>query len=520
MAKTFYITTPIYYSSGKPHIGHAYTTLLADVFKRYKELFGYETFFVTGMDEHGQKIAEKAKENHLSPKAYVDQIKEQFLHLWKVMKIDYSYFVRTTDTKHIEIVQKIFTKLLNDNQIYLDFWKGLYCISCEENYSLKDVVTKPDGTKVCTFGHPLVAKEEESYFYHMRKKAAWLKEYLLTNKDFIQPKERVNELINNFINNLEDLSISRTSFDWGIQIKENKKHIIYVWLDALMNYLTSIDYMTENDHLYQKFWNDKDAEIVHLMSKEIMRFHCIYWPIFLHDLGVRLPTKILSHGWIITKEGKMSKSLGNVIDPLSIINKFGVDAFRYYLLSDLSMYRDSVFSIDNLIETFNTHLANNFGNMVTRTIGMLKKYTNGIVPPYKESSIPIHKKMLEIIHQNATDMKNWIEEYHVDKALLCVQNILNSANKYIEDLKPWDLFKNNQKDDLDCLLNNLVKVIETASILLKPVLVEHIDEIIEQMNFDPKNLNYDAIFMTNNLDHLQVKEAKVVYQRINNEVKI
>lgn len=520
MNKKFFISTPIYYSSGKPHIGHAYTTLIADALAKYKKIFGYDVFFVTGMDEHGQKIQEKALELNLNPKSFVDKISLEFLALWKKLKIDYSFFIRTTQMQHEESVQKAFSILFNKDKIYLDEWKGFYCVSCEENYALSDIKTDECGNKKCTLGHSLVEKKEESYFYKMKESADFLKQYYKDHPQFIIPKDRVNELLNNFINNLEDLSISRTSFDWGIPIKENPKHVIYVWLDALLNYVTATGYLSDDDSLFKKFWEDENTEIVHLLSKEITRFHCIHWPIFLKDLGIRLPTTILSHGWIVTKEGKMSKSLGNVIDPVDVINKYGVDAFRFYVLSELPVLRgDSVFSYENLEETYNTNLANNYGNMVSRTLGMLKKYTDSTIPLYVDINSEWDIKIQDKLQKTIKNTKESIDSLLVDKAIANVIDLLYDANKYIEELKPWELYKNNNIQQLHNLLFNLTKVIQLSTILLSPILVEGYVEVQKQMNFNDEILKLQNFNNNQLLQNHKVLDSQPIFVRINNKEK-
>ncbi|MCV3754278.1 methionine--tRNA ligase [Ureaplasma zalophigenitalium] len=512
MSQKFFISTPIYYPSGKPHIGHAYSTIIADVLAKYKKLFGYETFFVTGVDEHGQKIQTKAREANMSEQGYVDFMQQHFVDLWTRLQINYDCFIRTTNRDHIQSVQKIFSQLYKQNKIYLGEWVGNYCVSCEENINDADVLINHKQQKTCRFGHVLEEKKEASYFYKMKEGAPFLVNYYAQHPDFIIPKERVNELVNNFLQDLNDLSISRTSFNWGIPILENPQHVIYVWLDALMNYVTATGFLSSNDQLFQKFWNDEKTEIVHLLSKEITRFHCIYWPIFLHDLGIRLPSRILSHGWIITKEGKMSKSLGNVVDPHDLIDRFGPDVTRYYLLADLSMYKDSVFSYDNLIETYNTHLANNFGNMVSRTLGMLKKYSNNVVRPAVLSPILTNQ-----LNQFIDQFVKQINFYQIDKALIVLQNLLDFANKYIEEKKPWELFKNNDSATLDELLYLLVKVVHICTILYQPILQTSTQTVAQQMLFTTEILSFDKLKDYQLFDNHEVGSASPIFQRINIE---
>ena len=397
--KRIYITTPIYYSSGKPHIGHAFTTILADVLARYKKKIGHDVFFMTGMDEHGQKIEEKAKELKQTPKELVDSCAKVFKDLWNLLGIDYSYFIRTTDQYHIKAVQNIFTTLYNKGFIYLGMWEGLYCVSCEENYTKNQAVKKEDDKNFyCAVGHKLSLREEESYFLKIKQFKKYISSFL-HDENLVYPASRVNELFNSFLNNedFDDLSISRSNFTWGIPIKENPKHVIYVWLDALSNYITGLGYTQKNDEKFKKYWESQDCEIIHLMAKEITRFHCIYWPIMLEMLGLRKPTHYISHGWIITDKGKMSKSLGNVLDPIYFVNKYGRDAFRYYLAKEISIRDDSIFSEELFIGVFNKDLANTIGNLVNRTIGMVKKYVDGVMPKFSEPKSKENKSFLNKI---------------------------------------------------------------------------------------------------------------------------
>lgn len=340
--KTFYVTTPIFYPSGIPHLGHAFTALYASLLADYKKLIGYDVFFATGTDEHGQKIENAAKKENLSPQELVDKNCNIFKELWNKMGIKYDYFIRTTDENHKRVVQKTFDILLKKGYIYLGVWNGLYCISCEENYTETNALKK-DNILCCEHGHKLIEKNEESYFLKIKSFNKWIIDLLSTNKEFLFPQNRAKELINNFLKDdkLEDLSITRTTFDWGIKTINNPKHVVYVWLDALLNYITLLGYQSSNPGNFNKFWLSKDTEKIHLIGKEITRFHCIYWPIILKMLDLPLPNKIISHGWIITSTGKMSKSLGNVINPIEIIDKYGRDAFRYFLSKEISIKEDN-----------------------------------------------------------------------------------------------------------------------------------------------------------------------------------
>ena len=516
MKKTFYISTPIYYPSGKPHIGHAYSTILADVISKYKQLIGYETFYITGTDEHGKKIQEKANELNMSPKEYVDMNSKIFIDLWKRLKIDYSKFVRTTDISHTETVKKVFQIFKDKELIYLNEWKGLYCVSCEENFNHKQA-KKENDDYFCTLNHKLIDIKEPSYFFKMKNFTNWVNELFQKTPDLIYPKSRMNELTNNFINTgIDDLSITRTSFDWGIEIEPKSEHIIYVWLDALLSYISGLGYLSDDSSLFEKYWNHKDAEIVHILSKEITRFHCIYWPIFLDNLNIKLPTKIISHGWIVTKEGKMSKSLGNVIDPNLLIDEFGVDAIRYYFMSCFAINSENVFITDSLVANFNGDLANNFGNLVSRFIGLIKKYNNKKIPEINKDNLSDYAKKalneIEIANKNIIENINKLDVLNICKE---VMRVINYINKYIEDIKPWELFKNNEKNELDSLIIIIAKTIQISNFWLSPILSEGKDEVILQTNIPL--LKMDEINELHPLFNITVNDSKPIYKRIENK---
>lgn len=514
MKKTFYISTPIYYPSGKPHLGHAYSTIVADVLARYKKLFGYDVCFVTGTDEHGQKIEINAKKAGLTPKEYVDNISEIFVSLWAKLGIQYTNFVRTTNINHEEAVQEAFTKLLNDGHIYLGNWNGHYCVSCEENIPESEIVTTSEGVKKCKIGHELSFRDEESYFLKVADQANWLKKLYTENPNMVIPEDRVKELTNNFLNDLTDLSISRETFSWGVSIRENPKHVVYVWLDALLSYITALDYNSDNDKQFQEFWQNNDGERVHLMSREITRFHCIYWPIVLKYLGLNLPTTILSHGWIVTKEGKMSKSLGNVIDPLDVCEKFGRDALRYYLIKALPIDKDGVFNEDLLVELFNADLANNIGNLSSRLIGMLTKYTNGVVPTWITNKLPEDKSLDEMIAKSIIEIKENISKFELGDASKSIIELVKEANKYIENNKPWELFKNNQIEELNSLLSHLAYIAYVAINMLSPILIDGVELLAQQLNFKLIS-NWDELNNFHVMDNVKVNESIPVYSRIN-----
>lgn len=507
--KKFFISTPIYYSSGKPHLGHAYTTILADVIARYKKAIGYDVFFVTGMDEHGQKISDKANELKKDINQMLEENANIFQDLWKKLDIDYSFFIRTTDDFHQKAVQKIFSSLLAKKYIYKGIWKGYYCVSCEENYNLSQAIKK-DGKLYCKIGHELCCKNEESYFLATSKFQEWIFTYLKAHPEFIYPFFRSKELINNFLSEkLQDLSISRKEIKWGIEIKEDPSHVIYVWFDALFNYLTCLGYLSKNEQNFKKYWCDDNCEIVHLMSKEIIRFHCLYWPIMLHMLNLKLPTKIISHGWIINKDKKMSKSLKNVIDPHDYINEFGSDSLRYYLMKEISLSQDGVFNHQIFQETYNHDLANNYGNMTTRIAGMIKKYFANVVPNiFLDYLNQNDKKIIKIKNNLLNKYILLIEENKIQELLVEIQECYFALNKYIDEAKPWELFKNKKKEELANLLNISFNFNCVLITLLKPILVKT-TKIVEK----EFNLVFDFVNLKNNYHDLKINDCSPIFNR-------
>ncbi|MDR3329730.1 MAG: methionine--tRNA ligase [Mycoplasmataceae bacterium] len=516
--KQFYITTPIYYPSGKPHIGHAYSTILADVICRYKALIGYDAFLQTGMDEHGQKIAEAAEKAGKKPQEFVNDISKIFLKLWKDLDINYSSFIRTSEPRHVKVVQEVFADFQKAGYIYLGEWEGLYCVSCEENYTKTQAIIDKSGSLTCRVGHKLTTKKEESYFFKMSQFQGWIKQLYEQNPSFITPKARVNELTNSFLDEgLQDLSVSRTSIEWGIPVLENPKHKIYVWIDALLNYLTGLGYKQKDDTLFQKYWNNTDGEVVHIMSKEITRFHCIYWPIMLNCLKLRQATKVISHGWIITDQGKMSKSLGNVIDPNEYISNFGSDALRYYLMKEMSVERDGIFAHDLFIECYNADLANTYGNLVSRFLGMASKHNNGII---KKGNVPMDNLSIEL--ENAgreliTAVEDCIQSYKIDEVIHNILDFAKLANKYVEETKPWTLVKDNKLEHLNNFLFCLGNAIRILTSLLQPILTSGTQEMIKQLKLTKSLLEFHSLNNYELLDNHKIGSSTPIYNRI--EVK-
>ena len=475
MNKKFYITTPIYYPSANFHIGHCYTTIIADSIARYKRLSGYDVFYLTGTDEHGQKIQKKAEEAGVTPQEYVDEIVGNAKDLWKCLDISYDKFIRTTDKEHVECVQKIFKKLYEQGDIYKGEYKGLYCTPCESFWTETQLV---DG-KCPDCGREVTEVSEEAYFFKLSKYQDRLVKFYDEHPGFIEPESRKNEMLNNFIKpGLEDLCVSRTSFDWGIPVDFDEGHVVYVWIDALSNYISALGYLSADDSLYKKYWPAN----LHIVGKEIVRFHTIIWPIMLMALDIPLPEKVFGHGWLVINGGKISKSLGNYKDPREYIDSYGVDAVRYFALREVPFGSDGTFSEEALIARTNGDLANVLGNLVNRTIGMVNKYFDGIV-----TNTNIKEDIDNSLIREATSLKGIVESYmdklEVSKALEAIFELLRSCNKYIDETMPWVLAKDeSKKDRLSTVLYNLIECIRISAVLLQAFIPSTTEKIFNQIN--------------------------------------
>ena len=510
MKKTFYVTTPIYYPSGNLHIGHVYTTTLADALTRYKKLQGFDTYFLTGSDEHGKKILEKTEKMGLKPITYLDQEIKKFKDLWTKLDIEYDIFQRTTFPDHIKTCQKIFSKLLAAKHIYKGHYNGKYCVPCESSWQISELVEK-DNKKTCPDCFREVDDlKEESYFLNFQKQEAFIKK--LFANDFLFPVSNIKELEAKFLKKgLLDLSISRTSFDWGVPILEDPKHIMYVWLDALPNYISALGYLQEDDSLFKKFWND-EGEILHIVGKEITRFHCIYWPIILNYLNI-LPKslKVLGHGWITSEKRKMSKSLGNVIDPIALLEKYSFDHIKYYLVKEIMIGQDGDFSQERFINTYNSDLANGYGNLVSRTMTMLEKYCHSKIPKFINIDdarfITIDEDIKESLQEYTANMDN----YNITNAIKDVNKLVEKTNLFINAIKPWTLEKKDQ-EIIDQTLLRVIKAIEVCALMYSPVLTKGSELVFKQLNIPKKD--FSSCLKYDYLENVQTNKKINLYPRI------
>ena len=510
--KNFYITTPIYYPSGKPHMGHAYSSIVADIFARFKRVEGYNVLFVTGTDEHGQKIEKEAKKNNKDTKIFCDELSNKFKTLTKILNLSNDDFIRTTEVRHRNSVIEIWNKLVDSGDIYLDKYSGWYSVSDEAFYD-EDEIELQEGKKISkTSGSSVEWVEEESYFFKLSSWEKKLLEHYKKNSEFILPTSRKNEVISFVEKGLKDLSISRTSFSWGIPVPKNSKHVIYVWLDALTNYISALNFPDTDNEKYKNFW----PADVHIIGKDILRFHAVFWPAFLLAAKLPLPKKIFGHGWILSDEKKMSKSLGNILDPIEIIEKYGVDQLRYYLVKEVSLGNDGSISMDNLKNCINNDLANNFGNLCQRVFSFIKKNCNNRIPENKNNN-EIDKKLLDNLNKNIPNLINLMNKQNLNEYIKMVVGFSFEANKYFNDSEPWALKKSDQAR-MNSILNTVTQQIKNISILLYPIIPNSVKKIFNTININESDIKISNILNQNILNYkIELKDLEILFTKIEND---
>ena len=512
MDKNFYITTPIYYPSGKPHMGHAYSSIIADIFARFKRLEGYNVLFLTGTDEHGLKIQREAEKNKKNPKIFCDELSEKFKDLTKILNLSNDDFIRTTEKRHYKSVEEIWNRLVKSGDIYLDKYSGWYSVSDEAYYD-QDETEEVDGKKISTIsGSSVDWVEEESYFFRLSAWSEKLLKYYQDNKDFILPPSRRNEVVNFVEKGLKDLSVSRTSFSWGIPVPKNKKHVIYVWLDALTNYISALNFPDTNDKNYKKFWPAN----VHIIGKDILRFHAIYWPAFLLAAKLPLPKRVFGHGWILSDDKKMSKSLGNILDPIEIIKNYGIDQLRYYLVKEVSLGNDGSVSMENLKNCINNDLANNYGNLCQRVFSFIKKNCSNKIPKVKNLTNS-DNKLLDQLKNNIPNLIKLMNNQDLNEFIKMVVSYSFDANKYFNDSEPWSV-KKKDPERMKAILFTTCEQIKNISILLNSIIPISTDKVLETMNVKKENRSINHINSLECFDHnKELKKLDILFNKIEND---
>lgn len=508
--KKFYITTPIYYPSGKWHIGTCYTTIICDALARYKRMQGYDVFYLTGTDEHGQKIQKVAASNGVEVKKYIDGVVDELKRLWKLLDISYDKFIRTTDEEHEKAVQKIFNKLYEKGDIYKSAYEGWYCTPCEAFWTKTQLV---DG-KCPDCGREVELTKEESYFFRLSKYQDRIQKLIEDDKEFLQPVTRQNEMLNNFIKpGLQDLCVSRTSFDWGIKVPFDAKHVIYVWIDALTNYITALGYTGDNDELFKKYW----PADVHMMGKEIIRFHSIIWPAILMALDLPLPKKVYGHGWLMFNNDKMSKSKGNIVDPFILCERYGVDALRYYMLREVPFGQDGNFTNEIFLKLRNSDLANDLGNLVSRVTAMVSQYFDGVIPAPTDSQ-DVDRQLIDMAEKMYPSVTSYMDEMRAPEALETIFKVIQRANKYIDECTPWILAKTDEgKERLKTVLYNLCESIRMSAVILQPFLTQTPSKIFAKLGIgeDMGLTGFDSLEKFGaKIDGLKVDKGEQLFQRI------
>lgn len=513
--KTCYVTTPIYYASGNVHIGNSYTTIACDAFARFNRLRGRDTFYLTGMDEHGQKIENAAKSLGRNPQDHVNIIAEETKSLWKELNIEYDDFIQTSEERHVRVVQKIFEKLLESGDIYLGKYEGDYCVYDEAFFTKTQL--NPDGT--CPdCGRPTTKVQEECYFLNLKKYQQQLLDHIRENPDFIQPETRKNEVVSFVERGLEDLAISRTTFKWGVPVLSNPKHVVYVWIDALSNYISALGYLAKDDSKFKKYWLEGD-EVVHVIGKDILRFHAVYWPIMLMALGVPVRFKLFVHGWVLMKEGKMSKSKGNVIYPRDVINRYGLDPLRYYLLREMPLGNDCVFSYDKFIKKYNVDLANDLGNLVSRTISMINKYFGGVVKRPEKTYFPEDEDLRKVAEESITVYLNSFANFRLQNGIVAVWNLVNRTNKYIDETTPWLLFKDDaRREALNSVMYHLFESIRLIALMVAPVIPDSAEIIFKELGLE--KTDFSALKFGITEESKVAEKVKPLFQRLDLEAEM